>query len=122
MQAFIPLAPAVPWIAMLFLVAQQLVGDGAMTVYLVNETTLRQRLLPQEALGRSAATWQVAAGLLTPAGALLGALLAEAFGLRPTLWVLAAGFAAALLWLLVARGTLPERHVDRADRLHVESR
>ena len=60
MQVFIPLAPAVPWIAMLFLVAQQIVGDGAMTVYLVNETTLRQRLLPQEALGRSAATWQVA--------------------------------------------------------------
>ncbi len=77
MQVFIPLAPAVPWIAMLFLVAQQIVGDGAMTVYLVNETTLRQRLLPQEALGRSAATWQVATGLLTPAGALLGAVLAE---------------------------------------------
>ena len=38
MQVFIPLAPAVPWIAMLFLVAQQVVGDGAMTVYLVNET------------------------------------------------------------------------------------
>ena len=58
---------------MLFLVAAQVFGDGAMTVYLVNETTLRQRLLPPEALGRAAATWQVAAGLLTPAGALLGA-------------------------------------------------
>jgi len=122
MQAFIPLAPAVPWIAMLFLIASQVVGDGAMTVYLVNETTLRQQLLPQEALGRSAATWQVAAGLLTPAGALLGALLAEAFGLRPTLWVLAAGFAAALLWLLAARSTLPGRPMDAAGRLHVESR
>jgi len=122
MQAFIPLAPAVPWIAMLFLVAQQIVGDGAMTVYLVNETTLRQRLLPQEALGRSAATWQVASGLLTPAGALLGAVFAETFGLRPTLWVLAAGFAAAFLWLLVTRGTLPDRHSDAPDRLLVESR
>jgi predicted MFS family arabinose efflux permease len=121
MQAFIPLAPAVPWIAMLFLIASQVVGDGAMTVYLVNETTLRQQLLPQAALGRSAATWQVAAGLLTPAGALLGALLAEAFGLRPTLWVLAAGFAAALLWLLAARSTLPGRLMDAAGRLHVES-
>ena len=68
-----------------------------MTVYLVNETTLRQRLLPQEALGRAAATWQVAAGLLTPAGALLGAVLAETIGLRPTLWVLALGFAAAFV-------------------------
>jgi predicted MFS family arabinose efflux permease len=122
MQVFIPLAPAVPWIAMLFLVAQQIVGDGAMTVYLVNETTLRQRLLPQEALGRSAATWQVASGLLTPAGALLGAVLAETFGLRPTLWVLAAGFAAAFVLLVVARATLPGRDADVALPLLVESR
>ena len=122
MQAFIPLAPAVPWIAMLFLVASQVVGDGAMTVYLVNETTLRQRLLPQEALGRSAATWQVASGLLTPIGALLGAVLAETIGLRPTLWVLAIGFASAFLWLVAARSTLPESHADAAHPLLVESR
>jgi Na+/melibiose symporter-like transporter len=112
MQVFIPLAPAVPWIAMAFLIAQQVFGDGAMTVYLVNETTLRQRLLPQEALGRAAATWQVAAGLLTPTGALLGAVLAEAIGLRPTLWILAAGFGSAFLWLLAARHTLPVRHAQ----------
>jgi predicted MFS family arabinose efflux permease len=111
MQVFIPLAPAnAPWIAMLFLVAQQLIGDGAMTVYLVNETTLRQRLLPQQALGRAAATWQVATGLLTPCGALLGAVLAETIGLRPTIWILAVGFAAAFLWLVAARSTLPTRH------------
>ena len=107
MQAFIPLAPAVPWIAMLFLIAAQVVGDGAMTVYIVNEITLRQQLLPQEALGRSAATWQVAAGLLTPAGAMLGAVLAETIGLRPTLWVLALGFASAFLWLVTMRSALP---------------
>jgi predicted MFS family arabinose efflux permease len=122
MQVFIPLAPAVPWIAMLFLVAQQIVGDGAMTVYLVNETTLRQRLLPQEALGRSAATWQVANGVLTPAGALLGAVLAETIGLRPTLWVLALGFAAAFVLLLAARGTLPGRHAVADGPVLVESR
>ena len=113
MQVFIPLAPGnAPWIAMSFLVAQQLVGDGAMTVYLVNETTLRQRLLPAQALGRAAATWQVATGLLTPAGALLGAVLAEKFGLRPTIWTLAFGFAAAFVWLLFARHLLPDRHAD----------
>jgi predicted MFS family arabinose efflux permease len=107
MQALIPLAPAVPAVAMGFLVAAQIAGDGAMTVYLVTETTLRQRLLPRDALGRAAATWQVASGLLTPAGALLGAGLAEQFGLRPTLWALAIGFAAAFLFLAVARRTLP---------------
>jgi MFS family permease len=111
MQVFIPLAPAVPWVAMGFLVAQQLAGDGAMTVYLVNETALRQRLLPREALGRAAATWQVAAGILTPTGALLGAVLAETAGLRPTLWILALGFACALVWLVAERHTLPDRRV-----------
>ena len=120
MQVFIPLAPAVPWIGMLFLVAQQIVGDGAMTVYLVNETTLRQRLLPQEALGRSAATWQVAGGLLTPAGALLGAVLAENIGLRPTLWVLAFGFAAAFVWLVAARASLHGRDAESAGPQLVE--
>ena len=73
----IPLAPPIPWIAMTFLIATQIVGDGALTVYLINETTLRQRLLPPEALGRAAGTWQVANGVLTPVGALIGAVLAE---------------------------------------------
>ena len=108
-QVLIPLAPAVPWIAMTFLIATQVIGDGALTVYLINETTLRQRLLPPEALGRAAATWQVAAGLLTPAGALAGALLAETIGMRPTLWALAIGVALAALWLVAARGAVPDR-------------
>jgi Na+/melibiose symporter-like transporter len=106
-QILIPLAPAVPWIAMVLLVATQVIGDGAITVYLVNETTLRQRLLPPQALGRAAATWQVASGLLMPIGALTGAALADAFGLRPTLWVLAFGVAVAALTLVAVRGALP---------------
>ena len=106
-QVLIPLAPVVPWIAMAFLIATQVIGDGALTVYLINETTLRQRLLPPEALGRAAATWQVATGLLTPAGALVGAALAETIGMRPTLWALAIGIALAALWLVAARGAVP---------------
>jgi zinc transporter ZupT len=54
-----------------------------------------------------AATWQVAGGLLTPLGAIAGAVLAEAFGLRPTLWLLAIGFAAAAIGLVAARRALP---------------
>lgn len=107
MQLLIPLAPPVPWIAMTFLIATQVIGDGAMTVYLVNETTLRQRLLPPEALGRAAATWKVAGGLLMPAGALLGAILAETIGMRPTLALLAVSFGAAAAVLIAARRALP---------------
>ena len=105
----VPLAPPLPWVAMAFLIATQVVGDGALTVYLINETTLRQRLLPPAALGRAAATWQVATGLLTPAGALAGAALAESIGMRPTLWMLAIGVALAALWLVAVRGALPGR-------------
>lgn len=110
MQVLIPLAPPVPAVAMAFLVATQVIGDGALTVYLVNETTLRQRLLPPEALGRAAATWQFADGLLTPAGAIAGAVLAETIGMRPTLFVLAAGLALAALYLVTAGASL--RDVD----------
>lgn len=114
MQVLIPLAPPVPWIAMSFLIATQVVGDGVLTVYLVNETTLRQRLLPPEALGRAAATFHVANGTLTPIGALIGGALAEGIGLRPTLWLLAIGYALALLTLLAARRALPARASSRA--------
>lgn len=107
MQVLIPLAPPIPWIAMAFLIATQVVGDGALTVYLINETTLRQRLLPPEALGRAAGTFQVANGVLTPIGALFGAVLVEAIGMRPTLWLLPIGFAVALASLVRARGSLP---------------
>ncbi len=108
-QVLIPLAPAEPAIAMTMLITTQVVGDGALTVYLINETTLRQRLLPAETLGRAAATWQVATGLLTPAGALAGAALAESIGMRPTLWMLSIGIALAAAWLLVARRAIPGR-------------
>ena len=107
MQMLIPLAPPIPWIAMGFLIATQIVGDGALTVYLINETTLRQRLLPPEALGRAAGTFQVANGVLTPVGALIGAALVEAIGMRPTLWLLPIGFAIALVTLVRARRALP---------------
>ena len=107
MQVLIPLAPPVPWIAMSFLIATQVIGDGVFTVYFINETTLRQRLLPPEALGRAAGTFQVASGLLTPIGALAGAALAEGIGLRPTLWLLPIGFAMALASLILARRALP---------------
>lgn len=113
-QVLVPLAPPIPWVAMSFLIVTQVVGDGALTIYLINETTLRQRLLPPEALGRAAATWQVAIGLLTPAGALIGAALAETFGIRTALWSLAIGVAAAAAWLIAARDAVPRR--DEAQR------
>jgi predicted MFS family arabinose efflux permease len=109
MQSLVPLAPPVPAVAIGFLIATQLIGDGALTVYLVNETTLRQRLLPADALGRAAAAWTAVTGMLTPTGALVGAALAETIGMRPTLWLLPCAGAVAALWLIAARRALPGR-------------
>ncbi len=109
MQSLVPLAPPVPAMAIGFLVATQLGGDGALTVYLVNETTLRQRLLPADALGRAAAAWTAVTGVLTPTGALVGAALAETIGMRPTLWLLPCAGAVAAMWLVAARRALPGR-------------
>ncbi len=109
MQSLVPLAPPIPAVAISFLIITQIIGDGALTIYLVNETTLRQRLLPADALGRAAATWTVATGVLTPTGALTGAALAEAIGMRPTLWLLPCAGAVAALWLIAARRALPGR-------------
>jgi MFS family permease len=107
MHMFVPLAPAVPWMALGCLVAAQLIGDGAMTVYHINETTLRQQTLPPEALGRAAATFRVASGLVMPTGAMLGAALAEAIGMRLTLIFTGLGLAAAAGILYLSRHSLP---------------
>ena len=42
-QVFIPLAPADPFAGPAFLIASQLLGDGLLTIYLITETSLRQR-------------------------------------------------------------------------------
>ena len=70
------------------LIATQVIGDGAMTVYLVNETTLRQRLLPPEHWAAPLPTWKVASGSLMLTGALVGAALAKksACGRRWSCW------------------------------------
>ena len=98
---FIPLAPAgLPLVALLFLIAQQLISDPAETVYDVTETSVRQTLVRDRELGRVASTFRVlavAAQLLATIGA---GLLAEVIGLRATAFLAPLGglIAAAVLW------------------------
>jgi MFS family permease len=98
---FIPLAPpGLPLIALLCLLAQQLIADSAETVYDVTEVSVRQTFVRDRELGRVASTFRVlavAAQLVVTIGA---GLLAEVIGLRATaflapLWGVAA---AAVLW------------------------
>ncbi|CAA9581065.1 MAG: hypothetical protein AVDCRST_MAG88-3336 [uncultured Thermomicrobiales bacterium] len=97
---FLPLGGGPLALAVVLLVAQQILGDGAATAYAINQTSLLQASTPDRLLGRANASVrfvEVAATLLSLA---LGAFLGERFGLRPTLWVAALGVLLAPLWLL----------------------
>ena len=59
--ALIRSSPAsLPVLAFAFLIGQQLIGDGAVTLYDVTETSVRQARVHDRALKRVAATVQVA--------------------------------------------------------------
>ena len=98
---FIPLAPpGLPVIALLCLLAQQLIADSAETVYDVTEVSVRQTFVRDRELGRVASTFRVlavAAQLVVTIGA---GLLAEVIGLRATAFLAPIGgvVAAAVLW------------------------
>ncbi len=77
------------------------VAFGA-TVYNVNQVSFRQRLCPDRLLGRMNATMRFVVWGVLPIGALIGGLLGTAIGLRPTLWIGAAGEAVAGVWLLAS--------------------
>ena len=96
----VALAPtgAVPGFLVLVL-AQSL--DVIHPLYSVNALTLRQLTTPPHLLGRVNATLHVVERGVIPFGALVGGMLGDAIGLRPTLLVAAAGI--ALGSMLVAR-------------------
>ncbi len=109
---FVPLAPAgAPLAAVGCLIVAQLVGDSAATVYEITETSVRQALVDRRALGRVGSTFRVADVLVQLVAMLLGALLAQAAGLRiaATVAPFGAVLAAAILWASPARRlvTLP---------------
>ncbi len=93
------LAPAalVPGLIPVLLVAHQILADLSLTFYLVLERSLRLHLAPAALLGRINSTWLMLAigpGLL---GAVLGGLVAEAFGLGTALWIAVGGYVLSFL-------------------------
>jgi MFS family permease len=99
---FIPAARDASVLAGALLVAQQLTGDGMFTVYQVNDTTLRQSITPERMLGRVNAFMRMLELGFTLLGLLLGGLMGEWLGLRPTLTIGAVLVIAAGLALLVS--------------------
>lgn len=96
----IPLAGGPVTVAVLMLMAAQLVGDSLRTIYSINEVSVRQMITPDRLLGRVNASMQLLAEGIGPFGALAGGVMAEIVGIRVTLFAASAGGLLACLWLV----------------------
>lgn len=101
--------------SVLLAAAQFIAGFGA-SVYNVNQMSLRQIITPDRLQGRVNATVQMLSWVTMPVGALLGGMLSQTFGMRPTLAVCSAAVGLGLLWLVFS----PMRRLSRANAVPAE--
>jgi predicted MFS family arabinose efflux permease len=94
-----PLAVAPRGLALGLVVAAQFALWFGQQVYHVQQVPLRYLATPSHLHGRVNATIRTVVWGAAPGGALLGGLLGDRIGLRPTLVVCAAGCALAALWI-----------------------
>jgi predicted MFS family arabinose efflux permease len=97
-QLLIPFAHGSAFVAGLYLTAAQVFGDCLMMVGVVNDTSLRQSIVPDRLLGRVSATANALGVAAMPVGALAGGLLGELASPRAGLAVGAAGLTLSCLW------------------------
>jgi len=91
-----------PGAGLLFFGAGMFCVSFSAVVYNINQVSFRQRLCPDRLLGRMNATMRFVVWGVLPIGALIGGVLGSVAGLRPTLWIGAAGEAVAGVWLLAS--------------------
>jgi MFS family permease len=84
------------------LIASLAMMSGGSAVYNITQVSLRQTITPDELLGRMNATMRFLVWGTMPIGSLIGGALGGAIGLRPTLWVAAAGGVLAAVPVLVS--------------------
>jgi predicted MFS family arabinose efflux permease len=95
----IPLAT--PGVGVLFFGVGYAGSAFGTSLYNINQLSFRQRLCPPNLLGRMNATIRFVVSGIAPVGALAGGVIGTEIGLRPTMWIAAAGqFAAAGLLLV----------------------
>ncbi len=86
-----------------FLVAQQLIGDGFLSAFMILAVSIRQTALHADVQARAGATFQVVEGLSLPVGALIAGPLADVVGVGNVLWIAIAGTGVPLLILAMSR-------------------
>ncbi|MGZ3640596.1 MAG: MFS transporter, partial [Ktedonobacterales bacterium] len=98
----IPLAGGPTFVAVGMLAIGQLIGDVAIAVYLINDVSLRQSVIPSSMLGRANASMQVLERGIGPFGALLAGFLGGSLllGLRGTILIGVLGVIVSSLWLV----------------------
>ncbi len=94
-----PLAAGSPELATLMLFTAQVVGDGAMMVYMIYALSLQQIVVPDHLLGRTNASIGFLAQAVAPVGALIAGGLGAALGARSTLLIAVIGGLATAIWV-----------------------
>ncbi len=110
----LPLAQGPVIIVLSILFIGQFAGDIFVEIYLINEISLRQSLIPSHLLGRANASMQFLTGGVGPIGALLAGVLGTFIGIRITILIGVLGVILAGLCLLlspVRKTKIPEVHV-----------
>ena len=109
-SVLIPLAPGATLVGAILLVGHQLIGDGGDTLFEISQTSLRQRIVPNDLLGRVTGSMRFGGSASMLVGALTAGALGERLGPRALFWVAALSVIAGALWLLrsstVERGTV----------------
>jgi MFS family permease len=111
-QCLVPLAHGSTLRASLFLLTAQVFGDGLMTMAFVNDTSLRQSLVPDRLLGRVSATANVLGVVAMPLGAVAGGIVGQFASPRTALAAAALTFMLGSLWIAAA----PLRSGSRSER------
>lgn len=97
---FVPVAQGATVASAILLTGQQLIGDGAITIHMINQVSVRQKIAPEGMLGRVNATSEFLRLGSSLAGSLAGGLLGEFAGVRTALFFGAFGVMLSTLWLL----------------------
>jgi MFS family permease len=98
----IPLVPGPSRLSLvLFMIVYFTAGFGIVTMNIAS-MSLRQVVTPAPLQGRVNASFRFAIGCLMPFSALLAGLLGEQLGLRPTLYICAAGMPISVIWIALS--------------------
>jgi|SRR5579859_4375017 len=100
LSLLIPLAGGPLLLVLVLLATPQLFGDGAATIYEINQISLVQAMTPDRWQGRINGTLRFIEWAAMLLGLLVGGVLGQTIGLRATLFVAAVGGLLSALWLL----------------------